>query len=83
MFTFNDPIGYCDSLLDGSGCPQSLEDVDVFYRETRLMKEPTDVVKDGVSEVSKDNELALEEIEKMSSVLPTMWMGSQRGRYKN
>jgi len=36
-------------------------------------------VKDGVSEVSRQNEIAFAEVEKMSSVLPTMWLGSQSG----
>ncbi len=36
-------------------------------------------VKDGVREVSRDNEIAFSEVEKMSSVLPTMWLGSQSG----
>lgn len=72
---------YCENFLDPSLCPHAIEEdeSEQSSRETRLMKEPTDVVKDGVSEVSKDNELAFEEVEKMSSVLPTMWLGSQRG----
>ncbi|XP_049784106.1 C-Jun-amino-terminal kinase-interacting protein 4 isoform X5 [Schistocerca cancellata] len=45
----------------------------------RLVKEVTGVVKDGVSEIPKENEHAYEELEKMSSVLPTMWLGSQHG----
>jgi hypothetical protein len=36
-------------------------------------------VKDGVREVSRSNEIAFSEVEKMSSVLPTMWLGSQSG----
>lgn len=44
-----------------------------------IMKEPTDLIKDGVSELPKDNALAYDEVEKMSSVLPTMWLGSQSG----
>lgn len=45
----------------------------------RLVKEVTGVVKDGMSELPTENELALEELEKMSSVLPTMWLGAQNG----
>ncbi|GAB6019442.1 hypothetical protein CHUAL_001023 [Chamberlinius hualienensis] len=76
---------FSESLVDPSICPNTLaeddyEDPPPSSREMRLMKEPTDVVKDGLAEVSKDNELAFEEVEKMSSVLPTMWMGSQKGR---
>ncbi len=37
-------------------------------------------VKDGVQEVDKSvNEIAFSEVEKMSSLLPTMWLGSQSG----
>lgn len=46
-----------------------------------VMKDPPEIIKDGISELSKDNPLAYEHIEKMSSVLPTMWMGAQNGRY--
>lgn len=45
-----------------------------------VMKDPPEIIKDGISELSKDNPLAYEHIEKMSSVLPTMWMGAQNGR---
>lgn len=44
-----------------------------------VMKEPPELVKDGVSEVSRENQLAYNQIEKMSSILPTMWMSSQNG----
>nr|XP_042908606.1 C-Jun-amino-terminal kinase-interacting protein 4 isoform X3 [Parasteatoda tepidariorum] len=44
-----------------------------------VMKDPPEIIKDGISELSKDNPLAYEHIEKMSSVLPTMWMGAQNG----
>ncbi|XP_046390896.1 JNK-interacting protein 3 isoform X4 [Ischnura elegans] len=37
------------------------------------------LIKDGLSEVSRGNELAYAEVEKMSSVLPTMWLGSKTG----
>ncbi|XP_059079883.1 JNK-interacting protein 3-like isoform X4 [Tigriopus californicus] len=54
------------------------EDVDAVHR--RFSSTDTKI-KDGVGELSKDkdNELALGEVEKMSSVLPTMWLGSQSG----
>ncbi|XP_071545164.1 C-Jun-amino-terminal kinase-interacting protein 4 isoform X50 [Panulirus ornatus] len=47
----------------------------------RLLKEPEGVVKDGVEEAqpSEDTSVVTEEVEKMSSVLPTMWLGSQSG----
>ncbi|KDR19135.1 JNK-interacting protein 3 isoform X3 [Zootermopsis nevadensis] len=43
-----------------------------------LVKDITAVDRDGLSQLSKENELC-EEAEKMSSVLPTMWLGSQNG----
>ncbi|KAF4525460.1 hypothetical protein B566_EDAN004872 [Ephemera danica] len=45
----------------------------------RLLRDVSDLVKDGLAEVPKEPELAREEVEKMSSVLPTMWLGSQNG----
>nr|XP_045599847.1 C-Jun-amino-terminal kinase-interacting protein 4-like isoform X1 [Procambarus clarkii] len=47
----------------------------------RLLKEPEGIVKDGVEEVqpSEDSSVVAEEVEKMSSVLSTMWLGSQSG----
>ncbi|XP_069940721.1 C-Jun-amino-terminal kinase-interacting protein 4 isoform X9 [Cherax quadricarinatus] len=47
----------------------------------RLLKEPEGIVKDGVEEVepSQDSSVVTEEVEKMSSVLSTMWLGSQSG----
>nr|CAD7260769.1 unnamed protein product [Timema shepardi] len=46
----------------------------------RLVKEVSGVVKDGLSQVPKENDVAYEEMEKMSSVLATMWLGSQSGK---
>jgi len=57
--------------------PSATEDTDAVHR--RFLKEPTANIKDGLSEPSKDNEIAYSEMEKMSSVLPTMWLGSQSG----
>jgi len=57
--------------------PAATEDTDAVHR--RFLKEPTANIKDGLSEPSKDNEIAYSEMEKMSSVLPTMWLGSQSG----
>lgn len=48
----------------------------------RLLREPQGVVKDGVEEAqpSEDSDnVVTEEVEKMSSVLSTMWLGSQSG----
>ncbi|XP_039509764.1 C-Jun-amino-terminal kinase-interacting protein 4 isoform X4 [Pimephales promelas] len=38
-----------------------------------------DLVKDGVSSMSEEQDLMREEASKMSSVLPTMWLGAQNG----
>ncbi|KAK3921239.1 C-Jun-amino-terminal kinase-interacting protein 3 [Frankliniella fusca] len=46
----------------------------------RLAKEVSGLVKDGLSQHSKENdELVNENLEKMSSILPTMWLGAQSG----
>ena len=47
---------------------------------TRLMKEPNSLVKDGISSVTTDSDVISGEVEKASSILPTMWLGSQSGR---
>ena len=47
-----------------------------------LMKEPEGVIKDGVEgemETTPETKVVQEEVEKMSSVLATMWLGSQNG----
>lgn len=46
----------------------------------QLASSAPDRVPDGVSPQPTENELQYEEVEKMSSVLPTMWMGGQTGR---
>ena len=48
--------------------------------EKRLLKEPTSLVKDGLSSITTDSEMISGEVEKASSILPTMWLGSQSGR---
>ena len=48
--------------------------------EKRLLKAPNELVKDGISSVPTDNDFMYVEVEKASSVLPTMWLGSQSGR---
>ena len=53
------------------------EDTDAVHR--RFLKEPSANIKDGVSEPSRENEIAYSEMEKMSSVMATMWLGSQSG----
>ena len=39
-----------------------------------------DLVKDGIAALPMENEFMYVEVEKMTSILPTMWMGSQRGK---
>ncbi|MCL4128631.1 UNVERIFIED_CONTAM: hypothetical protein GTU68_052371, partial [Idotea baltica] len=48
----------------------------------RLLKDPEGVIKDGVEkevDPSPDTVVVREEVEKMSSVLASMWLGSQSG----
>uniref|UniRef100_A0A1E1X3V9 JNK-interacting protein 3 n=1 Tax=Amblyomma aureolatum TaxID=187763 RepID=A0A1E1X3V9_9ACAR len=68
-----------DSASTGSG--GSRERAGGSRRPWVLLKEgaPPDIVKDGISELPTDNHLAYDQLEKMSSVLPTMWLGSQNG----
>lgn len=46
-----------------------------------LMTRESDLVKDGVSSnpTAEEQDLMREEAQKMSSVLPTMWLGAQNG----
>lgn len=66
-----------DKSLDSS---ESVPNQSRQQQQWIVMKDPPEIIKDGISELSKDNPLAYEHIEKMSSVLPTMWMGAQNGR---
>ena len=66
-----------DATVAGESKLPSGEDTDAVHR--RFVKEPSANIKDGLSEPSRENEIAYSEMEKMSSVLPTMWLGSQSG----
>jgi len=46
------------------------------------MSRESDLLKDGVSSNpnAEDQDLMIEEAQKMSSVLPTMWLGAQNGQ---
>nr|CAD7398716.1 unnamed protein product [Timema cristinae] len=73
------------SCVTGSEAPDSVgKDSENESTEAtptlRLVKDVTGVVKDGLSQVPKENDVAYEEMEKMSSVLATMWLGSQSGK---
>ncbi|KAL1130562.1 hypothetical protein AAG570_011808 [Ranatra chinensis] len=47
----------------------------------RLMKQLKEgLLKDGVTQLPSENEITCEELEKMSSILPTMWLGAQNGQ---
>ncbi|XP_076319406.1 C-Jun-amino-terminal kinase-interacting protein 4-like isoform X26 [Tachypleus tridentatus] len=77
--SFNLPVE--EAHTDPSGATQQ-KDRNGRVEETRqqwLLGSESDLVKDGLSEVSRDNQLAYDQIERMSSVLPTMWLGSQDG----
>lgn len=41
----------------------------------------SELIRDGLSPMSVDSDVQFEETEKMSSVLPTIWLGSQTGRW--
>lgn len=82
MILWNTDIGVnlflpSDKSLDSS---ESVPNQSRQQQQWIVMKDPPEIIKDGISELSKDNPLAYEHIEKMSSVLPTMWMGAQNGR---
>ncbi|KAK3577050.1 hypothetical protein CHS0354_003132 [Potamilus streckersoni] len=47
--------------------------------DRRIYQEPSELVKDGISCILTGNDLLTEEVEKMSSVAPTMWLGAQSG----
>ncbi|XP_067663469.1 C-Jun-amino-terminal kinase-interacting protein 4-like isoform X5 [Haliotis asinina] len=45
----------------------------------KRLQDQEELDKEGISSIAADNELQYGELEKMSSLLPTMWMGSQSG----
>ncbi|KAK7096832.1 hypothetical protein V1264_003887 [Littorina saxatilis] len=65
--TGSPPSSGANTPTDGSG------------QGKQLGGDVSDTVRDGVSSLPTENELQYEEAEKMSSVLPTMWMGGQSG----
>ncbi|XP_075229988.1 JNK-interacting protein syd isoform X4 [Lycorma delicatula] len=66
---FEQDVNHCCETKDSSPAPQR-----------RLVKDLKEgILKDGLSTAPTDNGLACEELEKMSSVLPTVWLGSQNG----
>ena len=63
-------------VSSGTATPTSSTSLD-----RQRLQEQSELVKDGLSALPTENDLQYEEMEKMSSVLPTMWLGSQTGRY--
>ncbi|XP_060567901.1 C-Jun-amino-terminal kinase-interacting protein 4-like, partial [Ruditapes philippinarum] len=45
----------------------------------RVLREPSEMVKDGINALASGSNIQAEEVEKTSSVLPTMWLGAQSG----
>ncbi|XP_071087279.1 C-Jun-amino-terminal kinase-interacting protein 4-like isoform X13 [Haliotis cracherodii] len=45
----------------------------------KRLQDQEELDKEGITSIAADNELQYGELEKMSSLLPTMWMGSQSG----
>ncbi|XP_048467033.1 C-Jun-amino-terminal kinase-interacting protein 4-like [Rhincodon typus] len=60
-------------FTDPLGVQSSTDSTQMFNRRE------SDLYKDGVSALPLDQDLMREEAEKMSSVLPTMWLGAQSG----
>nr|XP_033816391.1 C-Jun-amino-terminal kinase-interacting protein 4 isoform X3 [Geotrypetes seraphini] len=61
---FTDPLGVQSPSEDLSTCQPSSE---------------SDLYKDGVAVLPNEQDLVREEAQKMSSLLPTMWLGAQNG----
>ncbi|XP_051530371.1 C-Jun-amino-terminal kinase-interacting protein 4-like isoform X3 [Myxocyprinus asiaticus] len=65
---FTDPLGV-----------QNSRDTPPTYTQSPGCYRECDLVKDGVSSVPEEQDLMREEASKMSSILPTMWLGAQNG----
>lgn len=51
-------------------------------RSRRFGREPdSELVKDGIGKTVRGSKLVSSEMEKSSSILPTMWIGAQSGRF--
>ena len=48
--------------------------------ETRSLKPTSELVQDGITDVMVNSRVLNEEVNKMSSLSATMWLGSQSGR---
>ncbi|XP_054274802.1 JNK-interacting protein 3-like isoform X4 [Macrosteles quadrilineatus] len=70
-----------DELIKDSLTAGSAEECEVSPTPSRrLLKDLKEgLLKDGIANTPNENGLANEQLEKMSSVLPTVWLGSQNG----
>lgn len=64
-------------VSSGSGTPDTASGI----LSRRMLREPSELVKDGINALASGSDLQTEEVEKSSSVLPTMWLGAQSGRF--
>ena len=73
-------------IIKATGSPATSETGSPPTSETpasqgkRLLKAPSELVKDGIASLPSDNDFVYVEVEKQSSVQPTMWLGTQSGR---
>lgn len=73
-------------MIKATGSPvvcdaSSDEKKDPAPGEKRLIKlQPSELITDGLNSVPTDHDVLYDEVEKMESLLPTMWLGSQSGR---
>ncbi len=58
---------------------QAVITVQLYWDVMSWLCRECDLVKDGVSSMPEEQDLMREEASKMSSVLPTMWLGAQNG----
>ncbi|UYV62531.1 hypothetical protein LAZ67_2000954, partial [Cordylochernes scorpioides] len=65
---------------EGTDEPDGAEEERERFRQWVVVKDPPELVKDGVNAIPRHNPLALSQMEKISSVLPTMWLGAQNGK---
>ncbi|UYV62533.1 SPAG9, partial [Cordylochernes scorpioides] len=70
----------CTAQAEGTDEPDGAEEERERFRQWVVVKDPPELVKDGVNAIPRHNPLALSQMEKISSVLPTMWLGAQNGK---
>ena len=67
-------------VVKATGSPAPSGDEAVEMSEIRSLNSPSELVHDGITNVSADSQVLSEEVHKMSSLSATMWLGSQSGR---